>query len=93
LDLARTVELVNIAGMSTATIEDLRRNLDVLLLQVEQGNEILIQSGSKIVAKLGPVSRDEWSSFALEGLARAYGENEPEYGSHLLKEANPEYRA
>ena len=87
------MELVNIAGMSMATIDDLRQNLDALLRQVEQGNEILIQSGSRVVAKLGPVSRDEWSAFGLEGLARGYGENEPDYGPHLLKEANPQYRA
>jgi antitoxin (DNA-binding transcriptional repressor) of toxin-antitoxin stability system len=85
--------MIHIAGMSTATVDDLRRNLDALLLQVEQGNEILIQSGAKVVAKLGPVSSDEWTAFAIEGLSRAYGESEPEYGAHTLKETNPEYRA
>lgn len=79
--------------MSPVTVDDLRRNLDALLLQVEQGNEILIRNGNKVVARLGPISTNEWTDFALEDLARAYGEDEPEYAAQLLKERNPEYRA
>ena len=85
--------MLNIAGMSTVTPDDLRRNLDALLLQAEQGEEILIKSGSKVVARLGPVSTEEWTGFALEGLAGAYGQDEPEYTAQLLKETNPDYRA
>lgn len=79
--------------MSTATVDDLRQNLDALLRRIEQGDEILIQQGESVVAKLSPVSKDEWTQFALAGLARAYGEDEPEYGVQMLTESNPEYRA
>jgi hypothetical protein len=35
--------------------------------------------------------REDWVRFALESLARAYGDDEPEYSSDLIKEKNPEY--
>jgi hypothetical protein len=35
--------------------------------------------------------REDWARFALECLARAYGDDEPEYSSDLIKEENPEY--
>jgi bifunctional DNA-binding transcriptional regulator/antitoxin component of YhaV-PrlF toxin-antitoxin module len=35
--------------------------------------------------------REDWGALALNALERAYGENEPEYTSKLIKEQNPEY--
>ncbi len=32
-----------------------------------------------------------WFTLAEQGLATAYGENEPEYSAHLVKEPNAEY--
>ena len=37
------------------------------------------------------VERDDWLRLSAEGLAAAYGEDEPDYSSAHLKEANPEY--
>jgi len=35
--------------------------------------------------------REDWTQLSLESLARAYGDNEPEYSLDLIKEANPAY--
>ncbi len=35
--------------------------------------------------------REDWRQLALHSLARAYGDDEPEYSSELIKERNPEY--
>lgn len=35
--------------------------------------------------------REDWTRHSLENLARAYGDDEPEYSLDLIKEANPEY--
>ena len=32
-----------------------------------------------------------WLSLSQSGLAKAYGENEPEYSMNMIKEKNPEY--
>ena len=32
-----------------------------------------------------------WTQLSKSGLARAYGDHEPEYASSLVKEPNPEY--
>lgn len=37
------------------------------------------------------VERDDWLRFSARGLEAAYGNDEPEYSSAHLKEANPEY--
>lgn len=79
--------------MSKATVEELQRNLENYLNQVENGAEFLICNGDKVIARLSPVNEAEnWNGLALQGLAAAYGENEPEYTAHMLKESNPEYR-
>jgi len=33
----------------------------------------------------------DWTRLSLESLARAYGDDEPEYSLDLIKEPNPEY--
>lgn len=35
--------------------------------------------------------RDEWTAFALQNLARAYGDDEPECTDEMLIERNPLY--
>lgn len=35
--------------------------------------------------------REDWARLSLESLARAYGDDEPDYSLDLIKEANPEY--
>ena len=35
--------------------------------------------------------RADWARFGLQNLARAYGEDEPEYTLDMIKEWNPEY--
>ena len=35
--------------------------------------------------------RDDWTRFSLANLERAFGDDEPEYSSDLIKEANPKY--
>jgi hypothetical protein len=35
--------------------------------------------------------RAEWEALSAEGLARAYGPDEPDYTAAMVKEANPEY--
>ena len=37
--------------------------------------------------------REDWLRLSLQGLAGAYGEDEPAYGVDSLKEVNPDYRA
>ncbi len=34
---------------------------------------------------------EDWANLAMQGLERAYGENEPEYTEDMIKEVNPEY--
>lgn len=33
----------------------------------------------------------EWQNFAADGLAAAYGDDEPEYSLSIIKEWNPDY--
>ena len=35
--------------------------------------------------------REDWARFGLQNLARAYGDDEPEYTLDMIKEWNPEY--
>ena len=35
-------------------------------------------------------TRDAWLRLSAEGLAAAYGDDEPEYTADLIKEANPD---
>jgi predicted nuclease of restriction endonuclease-like (RecB) superfamily len=37
--------------------------------------------------------RSDWLALSAAGLARAYGDDEPEYDTGMIKEPNPEYRA
>ncbi len=65
------------------------------------GNQILLdepfelEPNVKLIITVLPKSsdeeRDDWARLSLESLARAYGDDEPEYSSDLIKEVNPEY--
>jgi hypothetical protein len=35
--------------------------------------------------------QEAWGYLSAMGLAKAYGDTEPEYSSEMIKEANPEY--
>ena len=37
------------------------------------------------------MEREVWHSFSMQMLARAYGEDEPEYTTDMLKWVNPDY--
>ncbi len=37
--------------------------------------------------------RSDWYALSALGLARAYGDDEPEYDLNMLKEKNPNYEA
>lgn len=37
--------------------------------------------------------RENWMLLSARELERAYGDNEPEYTSDLIKEVNPDYEA
>lgn len=36
--------------------------------------------------------QEDWYQFSNNGLAKAYGENEPDYTLNMLKESNPDYK-
>ena len=54
-----------------------------------------LELNAKLIVTVLPNSsdkeREDWAGLSLEGLARAYGDDEPEYSLDLIKEANPEY--
>lgn len=35
---------------------------------------------------------DQWADLAMQGLAKAYSDDEPDYSDLTLKEPNPEYK-
>jgi hypothetical protein len=44
-----------------------------------------------VVPRASDEEREAWTRLALESLARAYGDNEPEYSREQIKEPNAEY--
>jgi hypothetical protein len=55
--------------------------------KLEPNTELIVT----VVPRASDEEREAWSRLALESLARAYGDNEPEYSRHQIKEANIEY--
>lgn len=60
--------------------------------------QVALRRGLPFKLEIPPatVSDDEavdWASFALKNLENAYGDSEPEYSLHLIRENNPEYKA
>jgi hypothetical protein len=54
-----------------------------------------LEPNTKLIVTVLPESsngeQEDWAQLSLESLARAYGDDEPEYSLDLIKEANPEY--
>ncbi len=54
-----------------------------------------LEPNTKLIVTILPESlgeeREDWARLSLESLARAYGDDEPEYSLDLIKGANPEY--
>jgi len=55
--------------------------------ELEPNVELIIT----VLPKSSDEEREDWVRLSLEGLARAYDDDEPEYSLDLIKEANPEY--
>ncbi len=55
--------------------------------ELEPNVELIIT----VLPKPSDEEREDWAQLSLESLARAYGDDEPEYSLDLIKEANPEY--
>lgn len=55
--------------------------------ELEPNVELIIT----VLPKASDEEREDWAQLSLESLARAYGDDEPEYSLELIKEANPEY--
>ena len=55
--------------------------------ELEPNMELLIT----ILPKPAAEERGDWAQLSLESLARAYGDEEPEYALDLIKEANSDY--
>jgi hypothetical protein len=55
---------------------------------VEPNTELLVA----VMSKDSSEEREDWVRLSLQGLARAYSDDEPEYSRDQIKEANPEYR-
>lgn len=57
-------------------------------MDVEPNTELLVA----VMSKDSSEEREDWVRLSLQSLARAYGDDEPEYSRDQIKEANPEYR-
>ena len=55
--------------------------------ELEPNVELIIT----VLPKSSDEEREDWTRLSLESLARAYGDDEPEYSLDLIKEANPAY--
>lgn len=55
--------------------------------ELEPNAELIVT----VLPKSPDEEREDWARLSLESLARAYGDDEPEYSLDLIKKANPEY--
>lgn len=55
--------------------------------ELEPNVELIIT----VLPKAPDEEREDWARLSLENVARAYGDDEPEYSLDLIKEANSEY--
>ena len=71
----------------------LRAHFDGNQIQLDEPFELA--PNTELLVTVLPTASDEesddWTRLSLEGLARAYSDNEPEYSSDLIREANPDY--
>ena len=64
--------------------------------QIQIDDPFDLQPNTKLLITIIPPTDAEnmaWINFSAQGLAAAYGEDEPEYPLHLIKEQNPTYEA
>ncbi len=50
-----------------------------------------IQTAQDIWPELASAEHEAWCDLSMKMLARAYGEDEPEYTTDMLKWVNPDY--
>ena len=55
--------------------------------ELEPNAELIVT----VVSRATDVEHEAWTRLALASLARAYGDDEPEYSRDQIKEANAEY--
>jgi hypothetical protein len=68
--------------------------IDAQHLQLNQ--PILIPAGSTVLITLTSPDESErqaWLPLSAQGLAAAYGDDEPNYSAKMIKEPNPDYQA
>ena len=57
---------------------------------------VTLEPNAKLLVTVLPEhdgERDAWLNLSAQGLAEAYGADEPEYGPEAIVDANPEYEA
>ncbi len=63
--------------------------------QIVLDEPIELEPNTELIVTVLPSAADEereaWARLALESLARAYSDDEPEYSRDQIKEANAEY--
>jgi len=70
----------------------LRAHFDGRRIRLDDTFEI--QENAKLLVIVLPgdtedEEREDWVSLSRDGLGKAYGENEPDYSTELVKEPNP----
>jgi len=56
-------------------------------VDLEPNTELIVT----VVPRASDEEREAWTLLALQSLARAYGDDEPEYSRDQIKETNAEY--
>ena len=62
--------------------------------QIQIDDPFEMQPNTKVLITIVPTEDAErmaWHQFSVQGLAPAYGDDEPEYALNLIKEQNPTY--
>lgn len=71
----------------------LRAHFDGKQIRLDEPFEL--EPNTELIVTVAPRASDEereaWTRLVLESLARAYGDDEPEYSRNQIKEANAEY--
>jgi hypothetical protein len=76
--------------MEPVTLRDHFDGEQILLdepFKLEPNTELIVT----VVPRASDEEREAWTRLALESLARAYGDDEPEYSRDQIKEANAEF--
>jgi hypothetical protein len=76
--------------METVTLRAHFDGKQILLdepFELEPNTELIVT----VVPRAFDEEREDWTRLALESLARAYGDDEPEYSRDQIKEWNAEY--